>query len=598
MAVSHADWKKPFCGIQFHPESISSSEQAQRVVRHWWLMAKQWIQECGANRDQAAQLKAHKNFCATQELLRGMLRPEPDLQILHEDYDHPLLNRSPSRVKCLTKTISGTARVLSVPAICDLLGIHASDCIVLDSEVKAMQDAATESQGANTGTYSIIGIIEPDTTRIEYQVGNSLVYLRTNGVLSCKDLAPHEGSIFTFLKNFMAYHKLQASEADLLPVPFRGGLMGYITYEEPPIHPRPDVCFAFVARSIVVDHRSNNIYIQSIKTMDQEWLSYVHGMLMQSHLPSPHCTELMQAYGISGTEQQHRDKINQYVSLVNKNNGPRRLYEAYESRMLASQRQIPRGLSYELCVTDQATLIMPSLKNSSVYQPCADRHPSRFGRSRWDASPVDWSVYLRLRKINAAPFSAYVRLGPLTPLSTSPERFMSWDRPHVGFDKDGTYAVVQNCQFRPIKGTVRKSYPDGIQVTLDEATRKLATKKERAENLMIVDLIRHDLHGVVGAGNVNVSQLMAVEEYATVYQLVSVVEGKLFSTKALGKTGIDVLAASLPPGSMTGAPKLRSCQLLKRFDGNPPRSVYSGVLGYMCVSGGGDFSVVIRSMFK
>ena len=326
MAVSHADWKKPFYGIQFHPESISSSEQAQRVVKHWWLVAKQWIQECSANRERAAQLKAHENFCATQELLRGMLRLGPDLQIFHEGYDHPLLNGSASTVKCLIKTISGTARVLSVPAICDLLGIHAGDCIVLDSEVKAMQDVATEGKGANTGTHSIIGIIEPDITRIEYQVGNSLVYLRKNGLLSCEDLAPHGGSIFTFLKNFMARYKLQASEADLLPVPFHGGLMGYITYEgcletigvnniyeryptEPPIHPRPDVCFAFVERSIVVDHRSNNIYIQSLRPTDQDWLSYVHGMLMQSHLPSPYCSELMQAYGVSGTEQQHRNKV-------------------------------------------------------------------------------------------------------------------------------------------------------------------------------------------------------------------------------------------------------------------------------------------------
>ena len=87
---------------------------------------------------------------------------------------------------------------------------------------------------------------------------------------------------------------------------------------------------------------------------------------------------------------------------------------------------------------------------------------------------------------------------------------------------------------------------------------------------------------------------MVVEEYETIFQLVSVIEGQLNK----GLTGIDCLAASLPPGSMTGAPKKRSCQLLQELEEYKPRSVYSGILGYMCVSGKGDFSVVIRSMYK
>ncbi|KAL9628579.1 MAG: hypothetical protein Q9164_007216, partial [Protoblastenia rupestris] len=157
----------------------------------------------------------------------------------------------------------------------------------------------------------------------------------------------------------------------------------------------------------------------------------------------------------------------------------------------------------------------------------------------------------------------------------------------------------------------------------------LATPKEQAENLMIVDLIRHDLHGVVGSGNVGVPKLMVVEEYKTLFQLVSVIEGNLHvpedpqnedvdqncvapchkleacdevaitppNTRLENKTGIDVLAASIPPGSMTGAPKLRSCQLLQCLEGKP-RGVYSGVIGYLDVGGRGDFSVVIRSAVR
>ena len=94
------------------------------------------------------------------------------------------------------------------------------------------------------------------------------------------------------------------------------------------------------------------------------------------------------------------------------------------------------------------------------------------------------------------------------------------------------------------------------------------------------------------AHNVNVPKLMSVEEYETVFQLVSVIEGDL------DESGISVLAASLPPGSMTGAPKKRSCELLKELEGNNARGLYSGVMGYFDVGGGGDFSVVIRSAFK
>ena len=122
-----------------------------------------------------------------------------------------------------------------------------------------------------------------------------------------------------------------------------------------------------------------------------------------------------------------------------------------------------------------------------------------------------------------------------------------------------------------------------------------------------MDLIRHDLYGVLGSGNVNVSSLMQVEEYESVYQLGSVIEGTMppppplddpetLSESSTSLSGIDVLAASLPPGSMTGAPKKRSCELLQTIE-DEPRSIYSGVLGYMCV-GGGDFSVVIRTLYK
>jgi len=151
-------------------------------------------------------------------------------------------------------------------------------------------------------------------------------------------------------------------------------------------------------------------------------------------------------------------------------------------------------------------------------------------------------------------------------------------------------------ELRPIKGTVRNT----SDVDITKATEILKTPKEMGENLMIVDLIRHDLYRFTD--EVNVSQLMAVEEYKTVYQLVSVIQGNL--DKGRGFHGIDILHRSLPPGSMTGAPKKRSVQLLQdiesmqtaSFSGGR-RGIYSGVVGYWSITDDSDWSVIIRSVF-
>jgi para-aminobenzoate synthetase len=187
-----------------------------------------------------------------------------------------------------------------------------------------------------------------------------------------------------------------------------------------------------------------------------------------------------------------------------------------------------------------------------------------------------WELYKKLRRTNAAPFGAYIQLGGVTVTGSSPERFMSWSRPG-------------QVEFRPIKGTVKKT----PTTTFEDARAILESSKEQAENLMIVDLIRHDLSSAIGAHNVWVSKLMVIEEYETVWQLVSYINGNL----SQGKRGIDVLKASLPPGSMTGAPKKRSCEILTELE-QRPRGVYAGVVGYIDVGGSGDFSVVIRTAFK
>ncbi|KAJ7786490.1 ADC synthase [Mycena metata] len=231
-----------------------------------------------------------------------------------------------------------------------------------------------------------------------------------------------------------------------------------------------------------------------------------------------------------------------------------------------AKERIFAGDSYELCLTARTSITLPKV--------------SATGGS------TSWRRYQTLRCKNPAPYSAYIRLHPTTLLSSSPERFLSTSRPpHPVF------------HLRPIKGTVRKA--PGITRAVAEAAL-IGSPKEVAENLMIVDLIRHDLHAVVGE-DVQVKQFCGVEEYETVWQLVSVIEGRLEpGTHAASDPDSQLGLANAQKqlaACMTGAPKKRSVEILQTLEEHE-RSIYSGVFGYWCVGGGSDWSVTIRSCFK
>ena len=187
----------------------------------------------------------------------------------------------------------------------------------------------------------------------------------------------------------------------------------------------------------------------------------------------------------------------------------------------------------------------------------------------------EFIAYQALRNANQAPFSAFIRLNNTVILSISPERFLQL--------KHG------NVQSKPIKGT----RPRSINKAIDKAnaTELQQAVKDRAENVMIVDLLRNDISKVCIPGTVNVPKLFEIESFPAVHHLVSTVEGKL----APQYDGTDLLRASFPGGSITGAPKIRAMQIIDELEPDQ-RSVYCGSIGYISACGNMDSSITIRTL--
>jgi anthranilate synthase component 1 len=219
-------------------------------------------------------------------------------------------------------------------------------------------------------------------------------------------------------------------------------------------------------------------------------------------------------------------------------------------RMIADcQHSIAEGDAYVLCLTTEARV-------DGEFDPLA--------------------VYRRLRAISPSHHGAYLRTGGIALLSSSPEQFLSVD----------TSGWVET---RPIKGT----RPRGTSPEADTALRDglRADEKERAENVMIVDLMRNDLSRVCEIGTVEVVRLLDVETYPQVHQLVSTIGGRL----AAGRDAVDAIAACFPAGSMTGAPKHSAVSILRGLE-HRSRGIYSGAFGYLGYDGAVDLAMTIRSI--
>jgi para-aminobenzoate synthetase len=348
----------------------------------------------------------------------------------------------------------------------------------------------------------------------------------------------HHIGFFDWLDNDLRCLRAEVPE---LPFDFALGWVGYAGYELKTecggrlAHrsENPDAAMIFADRALAVDHLTGTTYLLVLadpgnEASAREWLRTTQGRL--DALAGAARSPARGPVDFGQLELRH-DRA-RYLELI-----------------ASCQEAIEAGESYEVCLTNMVT-------GNGTIDP--------------------WPAYQFLRAESPAPFGAWLRFADLTVLSTSPERFI-----RVFADR-----VVES---RPIKGT----RPRGLSPEQDRvlAADLAVSEKDRAENLMIVDLVRNDLGTCALPGSVHVPKIFDVESYAHVHQLVSTVRARLRDDVS----AVDCVRAAFPGGSMTGAPKIRTMGIIDDLEGGA-RGIYSGALGYFSLTGAADLSIVIRTL--
>ena len=295
--------------------------------------------------------------------------------------------------------------------------------------------------------------------------------------------------------------------------------------------------FLQIDRAMVFDHENKMMYFIGEFETQEQFDAWHHAALLR--------------LALCGGEQAAYRMNNQ--PLAASSSRVRHLDEEYLALIEAAQSHIASGDVYQLCLTNQIEM---QVNGDSLL------------------------TFLQLRESNPAPFASYLKFGDQKIISSSPEQFIRVDESNL-------------ISSKPIKGTRRRDADPAIDRQLAEELRN--DEKERAENLMIVDLMRNDFGRVAEPDSVQVEKLFDVESYASVHQLVSTVKAKL----AQGFTAVDAFAAAFPGGSMTGAPKHRAMQIIEQLEvkgAETGRGVYSGAIGYLTHAGVADFSMTIRTL--
>ncbi len=377
-----------------------------------------------------------------------------------------------------------------------------------------------------------------DRCLLSYDVDAGEVTVRRGGV----ETVEHK-SIFDLLDKELA--KLAVEPPAELARGLIGGYVGYLGYElkadcgSPNVHSSdmPDALLMLANRVVAVDHVRRRTFVIAVGREDDaeadRWLAAA-AVAVEEALANP------------------RPPVPTPVPVdpephVSFHCGRGR--ERYLADIRRSQDELAAGESYEICLTDQFSTA---------------------------ASPDPFVLYRHLRHSNPAPFAAFLKFGDRAVVSSSPERFLSVDRD-------------RRVEARPIKGTLSRS--EDPVVDASRRTELAEDEKTMAEHLMIVDLLRNDVGRVCDVDSVRVPELMTIEPYATVHQMVSTISGYLEP----GRTSVECVHACFPGGSMTGAPKRRTLEIIDGLEAEA-RGVYSGAIGYFGLDGSTDLSIVIRTI--
>jgi para-aminobenzoate synthetase len=385
----------------------------------------------------------------------------------------------------------------------------------------------------NGSRWSYLGDVSgPNAALVQYRAADARLE-----IIDARGARTERRSVFDYLNE----PQLAAPQPPP-PCPFVGGHVGWFGYElrnecgSPSSRSAvtPDALFIRADRFIAFDHVNDRTYAVAIdnsneRSRAERWVSDTVRQLLGAK-PEPQ------------VQAAHQPRLPLQFRLD-------RSHATYISDIERCLELIRAGETYQVCLTNEISC-------------------------RANVDPL--ALYRIMRKINPAPYAAFIKWPGGAVLSASPERFLSVD-------------ASGNVETKPIKGTIGRDR-DPIR------DRRLAdqlqhSEKDRSENVMIVDLLRNDLSRVCVPGSVVVPKLYGIESYATVHQLVSTIRGVV----APAKTAVDLIRATFPGGSMTGAPKIRTMEYIDMLE-RRPRGVYSGALGWLGDDGAADLSIVIRTI--
>ncbi|MFC8045675.1 aminodeoxychorismate synthase component I [Nocardia sp. NPDC057353] len=546
MGVRRLD--RPQWGVQFHPESVASEFGAVLLRNFAELTRKVGISAGGGGAVRAdgtrAAPRGRPGETAALPGVRGRFAP-PVNRAENGGSAQPgptggaAVRREPGR-----GTVPGgdrvgaprwpryTLRHIAIPRAIDTEAIFLR--LYADSRTAFWLDSEHVEPGLDR--FSFLGDASgPLAEVVRYRVGAGAVRVE-----SAAGVRHVPGSVLEYLASEL--RRRSDMQRPPLPFDFACGYVGYLGYEMKAecggraahTAETPDAQWVFADRMVVVDHVAARTHLLALESESTAaWLADTEAALRALPTWSNPAPLSIPADPAAIAPLLGRGR------------------ERYLADIAVCLQRLHAGESYEICLTDAARV--PDERDGLA-------------------------LYRTLRRCNPAPYAAYLRFGELEVACSSPERFLRIDR-------TGT------VESKPIKGTA----PRGATEAEDDLLRRelAGDPKTRAENLMIVDLLRNDLGRVCEIGSVHVPELMAVESYSTLHQLVSTVRGTLRPDAG----PVEVLRACFPGGSMTGAPKLRTMEIIDELE-TEARGVYSGTIGYLDVSGTADLNIVIRTAVR